>query len=297
MRSARALLLAGAVLLAAACSAVQFGYGQLDRIIYWYVDDYLPLSPEQGAALKPRIARLVQWHCTTQLPAYTAWLRAVQSDLLAAAAPERLDRRADEAVGFLREIGGALAPDAAQLLAQATPQQVAAMFEAMEKRSREYREEWVEVSPRDIARKRDKRMRARVEGWVGPLNAAQERALERWSSSLEPTGASFLESRQRWQAALRRALERRGNPAAFGEDIRTLFARPDTVWSPDYLRVAQANRLRTMELLAALAASLDEAQRRHLELEVSVTAGDFDKLACTGGTPRFGSIPQALAWR
>jgi hypothetical protein len=294
---ARGWLLAGALLLVAACSAVQFGYSQLDRIVYWYVDDYLPLSAEQGAALKPRIARLVQWHCTTQLPAYTAWLRAVQADLLAGAGPERLDRHVDQAIGFLREIGKALAPEAAALLAQASPQQIAALFEAMDRRSREYREDWVDAAPQEIARRRDKRMRARIEGWIGPLNPPQEQALERWSRSQAPTGASFLDSRHRWQAALRQALERRGNGAAFGEDIRTLFARPETIWNPDYLRAAQANRARTLELLAALAAALDDSQRRHLELEVATTAGDLEKLACTGGAPRLGAVPAAFAGR
>lgn len=290
MSYARTMLLSAVLLLAAACSVVQLGYGQLDRIIYWYVDDYLPLSGEQGAALRPRIARLVHWHCSTQLPAYSAWLRAVQADLLSGAGAERLDRRADEAVGFLREIGAALVPDATQLLAQASPQQIAALFEAMNKRSRAYREEWVDISPQELVRKREKRMRSRIEAWIGPLNEAQEQALGRWTRSLEATGASFLESRYRWQAALRRALERRGEPASFGEDILALFSRPDTVWSPDYLRQAQANRMRTVELLASLASALDGPQRDRLDREVRSAAADIDGLACSGSAPRLGSI-------
>jgi hypothetical protein len=225
------------------------------------------------------------------LPAYTKWLRALQDDVLARAGPQELDRRAEEAFGFLRDIAAAAAPEGAHLLAQATPQQIAALFAGLEERNREFREEWVDGPPPQVARKREKRMRARIEGWIGAFNAAQDQALLRWSRSQEPTGAAWYESRVAWQAALGRALERRAAGTDFGTGIHTLFTRPETHWTAEYRRLAAANRQRTMEFLAAVAAALDDTQRARLDGEVRSVAADFDKLACAGGAPASGRAP------
>ncbi|MFX4002045.1 hypothetical protein ACJBX4_10435, partial [Streptococcus suis] len=70
----RLLLLFLTTVLLAACSMVQVGYNQLDRLIAWRLDDYLPLDSTQRAAVQPALTRWVDWHCSSQLPGYAGWL-------------------------------------------------------------------------------------------------------------------------------------------------------------------------------------------------------------------------------
>ena len=282
------------VVLAVGCSSIQIGYGQLDRLIFWYTDDYLPLTAEQESALQPRVANLIEWHCATQLPAYADWLRGVGAELSAGSSPERLDARLEQASQFLREIARAAAPDAGVLLAGASEEQVAALREAMEQRNREYFKKWVEKSPRELERARFKRLRKRVKDWIGSLNPAQERAIDVWARGVEKTGEDALESRRRWQAALWGTLSKRNVSPAFTAELTAIFVHPETYWTPAYTRKLDANRELTLNTLLVIAGSMDEKQRGRLSREVNAMAGDLEKLSCASQpapATKLGELP------
>lgn len=53
---------------------VRIGYGQLDSIAAWMVDEYFDLEPRQKGQFLARFDRLYQWHRYEQLPDYAAFL-------------------------------------------------------------------------------------------------------------------------------------------------------------------------------------------------------------------------------
>lgn len=71
----RIVLLLTCLTLLASCSRLDLGYRNLDWLIPWSLDNYIPLSAEQKTWLKPRLITHINWHCTTQLPLYSNWLQ------------------------------------------------------------------------------------------------------------------------------------------------------------------------------------------------------------------------------
>lgn len=291
----RAAVLITLCVLVAGCSVIKVGYGQVDRLIHWYAERYVSLTPEQGESLRRRVVSLRAWHCGSQLPAYSGWLRRTHEEVRGPVSSARIGERFGQGVDLLRELARAASPHLSALLATLSREQVVELFASLEKRNEEYREEWVDITRRELENKRAEVATRRIESWIGPLLPVQERAVASWSRSLATAGADLLENRRRWQAALRSALEHRGSGERFVAEIGRLLGEPEQTWSAEFALKVRANREASFVMLAEVAAAMDESQRRHLAREVAKTAGELQDLACApGGAPR-ASGPAWLA--
>lgn len=280
----RSLLLLSTVLLAA-CSMVQVGYNQLDRLIAWRLDDYLPLDSTQRAAVQPALTRWVDWHCSSQLPGYAGWLRQVDADLRAGADVARIDTHIDTVLGFARTAASEAAREIGPLFAGAKPEQIAALKRRFERNTREYVKDWVEPPAEDIVRERSTRLRERIENWIGRLTPAQRDIVDRWAHEVRSRSDDSLESRRRWQAAMADLLARTDlAPDTFRRELEAMFTAPERHWTPGYAQAFRDNRARAAQALSELSASLTDAQRRHLQREVSSFAAELDGITCRAPT-------------
>lgn len=281
----RLLLLFLTTVLLAACSMVQVGYNQLDRLIAWRLDDYLPLDSTQRAAVQPALTRWVDWHCSSQLPGYAGWLRQVDADLRAGADVARIDAHIDTVLGFARTAASEAAREIGPLVAGAKPEQIDALKRRFERNTREYVKDWVEPSQDDIVRERSTRLRERIENWIGRLTPAQRDIVDRWAHEVRSRSDDSLESRRRWQAAMADLLARTDlAPDAFRRELEAMFVAPERHWTPGYAQTFRDNRARAAQALSELSASLTDAQRRHLQREVSSFATELDGITCRAPT-------------
>ena len=95
------------------------------------------------------------------------------------------------------------------------------------------------------------------------------------------TGPETLASRVRWQLELVRVLEGRGErfPTARRNCGRCWPSPVDT--GPERLvDHVEANRTLTIDLLADIANTLDDAQRKRVRTRAATLAADFEALAC-----------------
>jgi hypothetical protein len=282
VRRLKVLMLAIAVALAAAgCSFVQMGYNQLDRLIAWRLDDYLPMYSAQRAIVEPAVTRVVDWHCATQLPAYSAWLRSVDADMRAGLSAERADAHIGRALAFGHDIARRAAREVGPLMVGASPGQIEAFNKRMKKSNRDYIEDWVEPPRDELVHERAKRMKKRTESWIGTLTPQQQTLIDGWARDVRSNGEDSLESRRRWQTALASLLARRNaDRVAVITELETLFISPGEIFTPGYIAAFDANRARAAEALAALSASLTPSQRQRLQREVAALVGDIQQIAC-----------------
>ena len=115
------------ILLAAAIStgcSIRFMYRQLDWLVPWYVYDYVSLESTQRSLLEQRLLRQLEWHCATQLPAYSGWLSGIAVDPVGALSRPALDKHYQQLVQYWRILVGKLSPDIATLLATASDAQI-----------------------------------------------------------------------------------------------------------------------------------------------------------------------------
>lgn len=138
-------------------------FPNLDRLIPWYVDDYLTLNQEQSSILDKRLTPALEWHCRTQLPVYINKLKDLANDLEDPRLPlsvERLNVSADQLKRFWRAIKIQIGPEIADTLATASSEQIAELFENVELRNNAFKAEYVDISLGRLEQKRRKNNQA-----------------------------------------------------------------------------------------------------------------------------------------
>lgn len=273
----------GLLLLLAGCSTAFF-YRQIDWLVPTYVNQYLPLDAGQRNLLDSHIQELLAWHCERQLPHYAAWLRAVNADIQAGRLdPVRIQAHTLQMEAFWRELGLAVSPRLAELLASTRDEQVRALLDNLREKEEEFRQDFVEAPSRKVARRLAERMEKRLRRWVGRLNDEQREAIAAWSRELAREQSASLAMRQRWREAAARALVHRHDTQRFLPALQQLITQPETTWTEAQRQQFAARRLRTQQLLLNLAQTLTERQRQHLTERTSQWAADFERLACGAG--------------
>ncbi|MBC7706317.1 MAG: hypothetical protein H7274_20515 [Rhodoferax sp.] len=61
-----------------ACSAIKLGYNNAPELVYWWLDSYADLTDLQSLKARDDLARLQQWHRTTELPKIAELLQTAQ---------------------------------------------------------------------------------------------------------------------------------------------------------------------------------------------------------------------------
>ncbi len=195
-------LLALAALLTA-CSTVKLAYNQAPELAYWYLDRYLNFTEAQSLQLRKELARLQAWHRQTQLPAYVQTLEKLQLQL----AGDVSAQDACAAYADLRVKLMALSHQAEPAMAALALTLQAGQLEQLERKFAEgdadYREDYLDGSPKAMQARRYKRAVGRAEMLYGALSEPQ-RALIRQSlaqSRFDP-GLAYTERLRRQADAL-----------------------------------------------------------------------------------------------
>ena len=62
------------------CST-KFAYNNIDWLIYWYIDDYIELTPKQEQAFDEKLSGWLEWHKQQELPQYLSHIDELVSDI------------------------------------------------------------------------------------------------------------------------------------------------------------------------------------------------------------------------
>lgn len=272
-------LLACMVLLTA-CSRFDLAYRNLDWLLSWRLDSYLDLNASQKAWLKPHLDRHLAWHCSTQLPQLAGWLDEDRADLASGKLDAaRLQARLADLHLALGEITDQITPTAAALLQQLSPLQIQQLREQMARENAQLRREFVEPALTEQIARRAKNTEARLQDWFGSLNPQQQALVKRWAEERGEQNRLWLDSRERWQAALLQELEGRRS-ADFMQRFERLLRERQSYWSPEYRQSFKDSQNSLTELLGQLLASADSRQRQHLQARLDGLRADIAGLEC-----------------
>lgn len=272
-----------AALLSAGCSTIRFGYGQAERVAAWYAESYVTLDRQQSRMLGQQLADFKQWHCSTQLGGYAAWLRQAGDEFQPGVDADRIAARLDNLQHFAKVMADQAAPRLGVLSRSMSDRQLAELKESFEKGNRKYRERWVDPPEHEIRSERAKHLEERIEWWTGPLDKRQRAMVEAWSRALRMTGPETLASRTRWQLEFVQVLQGRGGDSQREAQLRTLLAEPGRYWTRRLVDHVEANRVLTIDLLVAIANTFDDVQRKRVRTRAATLAADFEALVCPPG--------------
>lgn len=263
------------------CSSVQFGYGQSERLMKWYVGNYVDFDGPQNRVLTQELSELKSWHCSTQLRGYGAWFREIRQDMVSGLTVPQIRGRTEQIQGFIQAIANDLAPRASKIIHSMSDAQVIALKQNLVKENAKYRARWVDVGVERYREERADRMISRLKWWVGTLTQTQKEKVRAWSNVAEVNNLAAFESRQRWQQALLDVVANRANVRQLESDVRALMIAPDSYWTETMREKLATNRELTYELLSTLAEDMTAAQHVHVGRRLESLAEDFDKLSCS----------------
>jgi len=281
LRFHHAWLIAVSAAVLVACSGVKLAYNQLDWYVPHYVEGYVDLDGAQNRMLKDYTAQLLNWHCGTQLARYAGSLRDMNRDFQNGHVTQaRLAAHYHQVFEYWQAIKSEAAPHVAALLATATNAQIEELFASFDRENRKFKAEFVERPEADRRKAAAKTMRENLERWIGDLTPTQREALAAWSANIVLNAPDRLAFRQRWQAALRGALDHRDDARRFTATVQTLVAHPERYWDESYASKNERLREQILELLVTIGATLTPPQREHLARRTDRWVADFEQLAC-----------------
>lgn len=267
-------------LLLGACSRLDFGYRNLDWLIPWSLSDYIKLSREQKKWLKPRLQETLSWHCSTQLPAYSAWLQRSQE--LAGqpqVRPAEFEGQFDEFRHAIDAIATQITPDTIELLQSLSDKQVADLQSKLDAQQSTLRKESQEQPLEKQVAERVKRMEERLRPWFGRLSAEQKQRIEQWSADLGEQNQAWLDNRAHWQALLMDTLRQR-HDEQFAARFSHLLQQRHDLWTPAYRQQFEHSQTALAELFADLFNSADAAQRERLQSRLADLRKNLEGLTC-----------------
>lgn len=273
------LLLLTATLLLSACSRVGLAYRNLDWLIPWKLSDYVALTSEQSAWLKPQLQEHLAWHCSVELPAYLDWLQRSQQALSRRDSELMAGQLADFEQAMQR-IAVEITPSAIELLRGLSPRQVEQLMAALDEQNSKLREEFLDPPVQEQISRRAERMEERLQPWFGTLNAAQRERVQRWAASLGEQNQIWLDNRMAWQQALREALDvRRGND--FATRMTALLQQRERFYTHAYQASYEKNRQAMAEMIVDLVEQADSKQMQRAENRLQRLHADLAAQQCT----------------
>lgn len=281
MTPARLPRLAAAIAAAAlltSCSTVKLAYNQADWLVSWEVGKFVDLDGPSRARFKEGFAALWSWHRSTQLDAYAADLRELAEAMQGPLSRDQIEAYRKRASAHGERLVDEALPAMASVLAALDDRQVAGM---LEKLAEQRHEEADEDEARTAEETRELYARNFIRGfkrWLGPISDAQAQRVGEWAASRRDEPGLWRRYGEQWAQAFEGTLATRAEPG-FEARLRGVFEDPDLPDREAVRALIEENRGKYLDLLASLAPTLTEKQRRHLRNRLLDLAEDFEELA------------------
>lgn len=270
--------------LVAGCSSPKLAYRYADWGIEWWVEDFVTLTRPQSQQLSTNIESLKKWHCSTELPRYSAWLDSIRSDLKNGNPDRaRIDSLQKQLTMFLPPLLHQITPYAIDTLASLSDEQVSELADNMEERHRELEREYLSGNAEALVEARAERTVERTEKWLGSLNGKQQRIIDEWSENSAGHTRIWVKGRENWQQALLLALKDRHKPG-FDETITELINNSESVRGKAYAVMMRERKEAMTTLIQDLLQASRPSHLEHLARRASDLSDDAKALTCQPGS-------------
>ncbi len=270
-----------AALVLAGCSSTKMAYRYADWGVVWWVEDFVNLDRDQKRQLNQDLDALRQWHCSAELPRYSAWLEELEADV--ASGPPDVDTityHQQRLMDFVPDLLNKSLPVAVNLLQSLSDEQVDELAQNMVRDQEELEQEMLAGDADETAKARADRTAERVERWLGDLNAEQQSLVQQWSSNRGQQTEIWLQGRKNWQQALLTTLDSRDQPD-FADSIKDLVVNSEQARGPEYQAMMKESQQALISLMHDLIQAGDQQHQEHLQARADKLNRDFIALTCS----------------
>lgn len=277
-RLGRGALVLALLLALGACSTTRLAYNRAERLLAWWIDDYVELDAHQKARLHERFVEVHAWHRRHELPRYALWLDGLAGRVeRGAIEPAQFEAWTEDVAAFAETIephSTAVFQEIARSLSEAQVDAIeAALGEKLEDAVEEAREQ------DDPVASRRKALEKQFRKWTGSINRAQQALLDEWAQAAPVVPVTLWHDwRLRWNAEFVALLRTRREPG-FALRSDRFNERHDPEQDSRLGPAIAANQTAFIELLSRLSATLEPRQRAHLAQRLRGYAEDCRLLA------------------
>ena len=220
-------LLIGTVLLLQACSAIKLAYNNAPEFGFWWLDAYADFNDAQAPAVRTELARLLQWHRSDELPKLAELLQKTQRLAGADVTPAAVCDLFSETRARFNAVTGQVEKAAATLALSLSPAQIEHMQGKLAKNNKEWRNDWLQLSGKELFEKRLKANVERAQEFYGTL---EERQLTAVRGALEASSfdaqVSYMERLRRQQDLLQTLRQASGAGPGSGSNVAAINRTP-----------------------------------------------------------------------
>jgi len=268
-----------ATLLALGGCGLGFVYPRLDTIAAYYVEGFVTLDDAQSGMLEGLLAESLARHRASEPERYASFLRKLAGSVGQDAGAETWQQAMQQTEAFWHDIGAELAVVAVAVGRTLTDEQVVELLANLERREEKEWREFADLEPAQQVERRQKRVRRTLERFTGSLDARQRALVDEHAARAGSFTAEWRDNRRAWREGLAAALAVRRSKEEFASRMTVLVARPDEIWTPQYRAAIERRRAETVELLAALDATLTPRQRDRVRSRLTTLADELARLA------------------
>jgi len=278
------LFLFALVALTTACSSMRLTYNNGDRLLYWWLDNYLDLDRDQSGFVKQDIDQLFQWHRQTQLRDYASLLSKWQRQLAGNPTQEDLLANYRDIRARTELLAFKAVPELADLARSVTPAQIAQMEKKFASNNEKFRKKFMRGNREKQQEARFERSMEQLEQWFGNFSREQKAILRKVSDARPLDNEVWLQERQMRQrqivALVRKVqqekLSKEQTMAQIKGLLREFFDRPQ---APERKAFYDAQTEGTAKFILTAIQIATPAQKAHAQKRMQSWAEDFRALA------------------
>ena len=213
-------LLIGTVVLLQACSAIKLAYNNAPEFGFWWLDAYADFNDTQAPEVRSELARLLQWHRAEELPKIARLLQKTQRLAAADVTPAAVCDLFTETRERFNAVTSKAEAATVSLALSLAPAQIVHLEGKLAKNNKEWRNDWLQLSGKDLFEKRLKANVERAQEFYGTLEERQITALR---SALEASGydaqVSYAERLRRQQDLVQTLRQSTGAGLGSGSNV------------------------------------------------------------------------------
>lgn len=259
--------------LLAGCSAIRLTYSNGPQLAWWWLDGYVDFSGEGVPRAKEAIDRWFDWHRTTQLPEYAAFLAQAQAAVTeptTAAAACRWQQQLRDRLEPAIDRGIVAAADLVPTLGEPQWRHIERAFE---KKNADMRRDYLQAGADERLKAAVKRTLDRVETLYGTVDDAQRKVVQDGVAASPFDPAAWLAERERRQKDTLQTLRRLAAERAGRDDVvaalRALAERversPDAGYRAYQVKLAEYNCAFAARIHNAATPAQKQAARERLK--------------------------------
>jgi hypothetical protein len=288
-RIANLVVLCAACLVLAACAAMTklaysnaaLAYDNLGPMAAWLVDEYVDVHGSQKDWVRDRIARVMSWHRTHELPEYRRFLEHALAESREPFTAEEIGAGYRQLRVHYERLASQVLPDVADFFLQVDSVQLAQMEKKFAEDNRKFVRDSLKGTPAQRRERRAGRFQAHLESWLGSLEDGQEELVAAYYRELPDFTEERLAERRFRQTEVLALIRARPPREQLVAALRRLFIDTASWRRPEYARAMRERDQRFFEMFARLSASLTPKQRAHLQARIRGYLRDITEITAS----------------